>query len=239
MKGTALAAGLLLFGACARAGTAATADPSLADSVRELARQGAAGIASAHAGIASGRVEVELGRLDPRLRLAPCDRIEPHLPPGTRLWGRSRIGLRCAAGATRWNVYVPVVVKVFGRAVAARTALAAGTTLAASDLTEGTEVDFAAERGTPIGEASALVGRRLMRDLPAGAAVRDSHLEPRRWFGAGESVRIVAAGSGWQIAGEGVALGPGLEGTIVRVRTDSGRIVSGRAAGPRTIEVSL
>lgn len=34
----------------------------------------------------------------------------PILPPGTRLWGRSRIGLRCLEGATRWNVLLPVTV---------------------------------------------------------------------------------------------------------------------------------
>ena len=34
-----------------------------------------------------------MGSLDPRLKLAPCNQVEPHLPAGTRLWGRSRIGL--------------------------------------------------------------------------------------------------------------------------------------------------
>ena len=33
------------------------------------------------------RVEIEPGRLDPRLRLAPCERIEPYLPPR-----RARLG---------------------------------------------------------------------------------------------------------------------------------------------------
>jgi flagella basal body P-ring formation protein FlgA len=232
MRQAALAVALMLLGAWARAGGTAELDASLATEVRELARQGAGAPAAA-------RVEVEVGRLDPRLRLAPCDRVEPYLPPGMRLWGRSRIGLRCAAGTKRWNVYLPVIVKVFGRAVAARTALAAGTTLAAHDLAEGAEVDLAAERGSPIGQVSALIGRTVARDVPAGAALRAAHLVPRRWFGAGESVRIVAAGPGWQIAGAGVALAPGLEGAIVRVRTESGRIVSGRAAGPGRIEVAL
>jgi flagella basal body P-ring formation protein FlgA len=52
-------------------------------------------------------------------------------------------------------------------------------------------------------------------------------------------VRIVAAGRGWRIHGEGQALAPGLEGQPVRVRTDSGRIVSGVAVGEREVEVAL
>ena len=53
------------------------------------------------------RMEVEVGALDERLRLAPCARVEPYLPAGARLWGRSRLGLRCLEGATRWNVFCP------------------------------------------------------------------------------------------------------------------------------------
>ena len=38
------------------------------------------------------RVEIEVGKLDPRLHLKPCDHLEPFLAPGARLWGRSHIG---------------------------------------------------------------------------------------------------------------------------------------------------
>ena len=65
----------------------------------------------------AARVEVVVGQLDPRLHLAPCERIEPYLPPNVRLWGKSRIGLRCTQGRTAWNVYLPIIVKVWGRAL--------------------------------------------------------------------------------------------------------------------------
>ena len=52
-------------------------------------------------------------------------------------------------------------------------------------------------------------------------------------------MRVVAGGSGWRIHGEGQALNPGLEGQTVRVRTESGRIVNGIAAGERMVEVPL
>ena len=52
-------------------------------------------------------------------------------------------------------------------------------------------------------------------------------------------VRIVAAGRGWRIHGEGQALNPGVEGQAVRVRTESGRIVSGMAVAERQVEVAL
>ena len=58
------------------------------------------------------RIEIEPGQLDPRLKLTPCRRIEPYLPTGSTAWGRTRVGLRCLQGPTRWNVYLPVTVRV-------------------------------------------------------------------------------------------------------------------------------
>ncbi len=80
-------------------------------------------------GAAPLRAEVVVGSLDTRLRLAPCQKVEPHLPAGTRLWGRSRIGLRCVDGPTRWNVFVPVTVKAWGPAWVLKKAVASGATL--------------------------------------------------------------------------------------------------------------
>ena len=48
------------------------------------------------------RVDVRIGQLDPRLKLAPCATVQPYLPVGMKLWGNARIGLRCAdAGVAR------------------------------------------------------------------------------------------------------------------------------------------
>ena len=74
------------------------------------------------------RVEIELGALDPRLKLAPCAHITPYLPPHARLWGATRIGVRCDEGA-RWSVYLPVRIKVFARASTITQDLPAGTVL--------------------------------------------------------------------------------------------------------------
>jgi flagella basal body P-ring formation protein FlgA len=211
---------------------AETVDAALAQRVEALARQASA---QAAPGL---RVEVQVGRLDPRLKLAPCAQVQPYLPPGTRLWGAARIGLRCIDGATRWNVFLPVTVSVFGPGLVAAGPLAAGSTLTAQDLVTA-EVDFAARPGGVLTEAPLLVGRTLARALPAGAPLRAADLRARQWFAAGDTVRIVAAGRGWRIHGEGQALNPGVEGLPVRVRTDSGRIVSGMAVAERQVEVAL
>jgi len=231
--GALLTLALVIGTAVAAEGTSAALDAPLAEQVQQLARD--AGQRTQAPGV---RVDVEVGQLDPRLHLAPCRRIQPYLPAGSRAWGKTRVGLRCVDGPTPWNVFLPVTVKVFGRALVAAGPLPAGATLAAADLREA-EVDLAAAPGPAIGQAGAAVGRTLARPLAAGDTVRQTHLKARQYFAAGDTVQLLAVGRGYQVSGEGQAMSPGLEGQAVRVRTESGRIVSGQAVAERRVEIAL
>lgn len=225
--------------------TLAGLDPSLPARVEQLARQSAVrlvaddapGPARTATETRTGpRVEVELGALDPRLSLAPCQRVAPYLAPGLPAWGRTRIGLRCEQGDKLWNVTLPVTIKVWVRSLVTTDALPAGTTLQAGQLMLA-EVDAAAATGSLISDASAAAGRELRRPLAAGSALRLPDLKARQWFAAGETVRVLARGTGWQIAAEGQALGPGIEGQTLRVRMESGRMVQARPIAERQVEV--
>lgn len=182
------------------------------------------------------KVEVVVGQLDPRLRLAPCERVEPYLPAGVRLWGKVRIGLRCVQGPSNWNVYLPVTVKVFGRALVVPNGAAAGATLAAQDLVEA-DVDLAEEFTPAVADRSLAEGRVLAATLRPGQTLRQGHLKIRQWFQAGETVKIVVAGNGFALESEGQALSNGVEGQPARVRLENGRVVSGSPAGDRRVQV--
>lgn len=184
------------------------------------------------------RVEVELGRLDPRLRLAACARIEPYLPAGVRPWGRSRVGLRCADGVTRWNVFLPVQVRVLASAPVLREPLPAGTEITLDHLVDA-EVDWAASAQPPLTDMERIVGRQLSRPLAAGEALRGNDLQRPVWFDAGDTVKVVALGPGYEVSAQGQAMGRGIDGQTVRVRTASGRIVSGTAVAERRVEMPL
>jgi flagella basal body P-ring formation protein FlgA len=203
----------------------------LVDQVRSLALDKAAAPAAA-------RVEVVVGQLDPRLHLAPCERIEPYLPANVRLWGKSRIGLRCTQGRTAWNVYLPIVVKVWGRALVVPAGAAAGSVLAGADLEEA-EVDLAEEFTAPFFDRKLVVGRTLAQALRPGQAVRQAHIKSRQWFAAGETVKVVAVGEGFALEGVGQALTNGIEGQPAKVRTESGRIVTGVPTADRRLELTL
>jgi flagella basal body P-ring formation protein FlgA len=192
--------------------------------------------ASAHMP-AGTRVEVEVGTLDPRLKLAACARITPYLPTGARLWGRTQVGLRCVEGA-RWNVFLPVTVKVYAKAWTVNQPLALGAVLAAEHL-QLDEVDIAAEPSPVVHQVQAAIGRSLARALRPGQVLREADLKARQWFAAGDTVRIVSVGSGFSISAEGQALAPGIDGQAIKVRTEGGRVITGRAVATRRVEVLL
>jgi flagella basal body P-ring formation protein FlgA len=197
-----------------------------------LARQAAAARAPAGA-----RIEAEALPLDPRLHLAPCARVLPQLQAGAPAWGRTHVGLRCTEGA-RWNVSLPVQVRVHAPAWVARSALPAGTRLA-QDLLARADVEWSAAALPPLAQVHELIGRVLVRPLAAGQAPRAADLQARQWFASGERVRLVAQGSGFSISTDGEALNAGIEGQPVRVRMDSGRIVVGRAVAQGRVELAL
>ncbi|MDP1900679.1 MAG: flagellar basal body P-ring formation chaperone FlgA [Rubrivivax sp.] len=189
------------------------------------------------------RVEVEPGRLDARLTLAPCARIEPYLPSGVPAWGRTRVGLRCTEGAKRWNVFLPVAVQVWAPARVTAAALPAGARLSESQLSLAV-VDWAAASTPPVGPNEDLAGRTLARAVASGQPLRAADVQPRQWFALGDHVRIQASGSGFSIVAEGRALATGVEGQAVRVRvlterSDGGPVLVAWPVGDHRVEVSL
>ena len=213
-----------------------TPDNALLQQVETMARNGAA---AATAEQAKGvRVEVKVGRLDPRLKLAPCQHIDTYLPPGLPVWGATRMGLRCTQGPKLWNVSIALQVSVWAQATVLKAALPAGTVLDAGQLGQA-EVDIAAAPGAAVADPMLAVGRTLGRSLAAGATLRQTDLKARQFFAAGETVRVTALGPGWQVVTEGQAVGAGIEGQTVHVRTEGGRLLNARPTGDRQVEVAL
>ena len=184
------------------------------------------------------RMEVEVGALDSRLRLAPCERVEPYLPTGTRLWGRARLGLRCVQGATRWNVFLPITVRAFGPAWVLATPVAAGGVLTAADAVQA-EVDWAAEPAAIVAQQDDWVGQSAARALAPGQTLRQGMVRAPELFKAGAPVRVVAQGPGYAVTSSGQALTAGAAGRNVRIRMSNGRIIGGIVQDDGTIQAAL
>ena len=184
------------------------------------------------------RMEVALGELDRRLRLAPCTRVEPYIPVGTRLWGKSRLGIRCLDGSVRWNVFLPVTIKAYGPAWVIKGDVAAGATLILNDAIQA-DVDWAQESSPIVANSFQWVGQVASRALTTGQALRQSMVKPAQVFQAGAQVRVIAQGAGFQITSDGQVLSAGMVGQPVRVRMGNGRVMTGVVLDGHTVKLDL
>lgn len=184
------------------------------------------------------RMEVAVGELDTRLRLAPCARVEPYLPVGTRLWGKSRIGLRCLEGESKWNVFLPVTIHAYGPAWVIKGNVLPGAVLNEGDAMEA-EVDWAEETSPVVGRQSHWLGQVATRSLGTGQVLRQGLIKPATVFQAGAQVRVIAQGPGFQITSAGQALSAGIVGQSARVKMDNGRVMSGVVLDNRTVKLEI
>ena len=176
--------------------------------------------------------------VDARIHLAPCARVEVYLPPGSRLWGSTRVGARCQEGAVRWNVSLPATVRVLGPAWVLRRDVALGAALSDADV-EISEVDWAADSSPVLSGPSAWQGQQALRPLVAGTVLRQSTVRAVQVFQAGAEVTVLVDGGGFQISAAGWSLTPGVIGQPARVKLDSGRILTVKVLDGRTVRADI
>ncbi len=184
------------------------------------------------------RPRIVVGRLDSRLKLAPCARVEPYVPTGTRLWGQTRIGLRCTQGPVAWNVFLPVQVQVWGPAWVLKRPVAAGETLDATHA-ELTEVDWTAFRDGVLVRPQDWQGLQTARSLGAGQVLRPSVVRAPQVFDAGQTVRLRLSGPGFELTATAEAMTAGRVGETVRVRLPNRRVLLGTVVDGQTVAVAL
>jgi flagella basal body P-ring formation protein FlgA len=211
----------------------AWASPALQETVRmHVLRE-----AATAAGGTQSRIDVVVGDVDSRLQLAPCIRSEVFLPAGSRFWGRGFAGVRCVEGAA-WSINLPVTVRVFGPALVAARALTAGAGVQADDVRVA-EVEWTREAQGVVTAAAQLDQRVLSRPVASGQPIPLTALRAQQAVGQGEPVRLIGRGNGFSISAEAIALASATAGQSVRVRTESGRILTGTARTGRLVEVQF
>jgi flagella basal body P-ring formation protein FlgA len=226
--------GLILCTGLAQAQT--VGEPNFQAMAQDWLRNATASVQPA--GPSALRLEVKVGNLDSRLKLAPCGNVEPYLPPGSKLWGRTRVDLRCIDGISRWNVSLPVTVNAYGNAWVIRDFVASGAVIAEGDVVEE-EVNWAEESSPVIRDKKLWVGQIATRQLSTGQTLRQNMVRPAQVFQAGAPIRVVAQGPGFQISSDAQALTAGVIGQVARVKMENGRISSGTVLDIKTVKIDL
>lgn len=187
----------------------------------------------------AGRHEVQINRLDPRLRLPLCAQpLTTTLESPAEPIGRVTLRVRCEGDAP-WTVFVPGQVRLYREVVIANRPLKRDNLL--------TEMDIVlAERDVGLlnqGYLTALrqaFGKKLTRSLLPDQVLAPNHVQLAEAIRKGDYVVISARSGGISVRMPGEALSDGTLGKQISVRNQrSNRVIRARVVGPGQVEVAM
>jgi flagella basal body P-ring formation protein FlgA len=181
-----------------------------------------------------GQISSQIGRIDSRLNLPECAAPEVFIPKGSRLWGKSSVGVRCTSPV--WSLFVQVEVRVLGEYIVTSHPLSAGQLPSPEHLTT-IKGDLTSLPPGIVTDMAQIAGQTLNTSLPAGVPVRLDALKKQVIIQPGQAVRLAAGGAGFRVSSEARAIVGGSEGQVVQVRTMNGQQVSGIARAGGVVEV--
>lgn len=181
------------------------------------------------------RPEVSVGAIDPRLNLTACSNLTLSLPAGSQLWGSGNLQAQCSAPAS-WGLYLTYKITLRGPALLAKRPYIAGERPLPADFARG-EVEYTGDPGRYPRSAAELGNATLTRPLAKNQAVTVDILRVPAIIKAGQRVRILVDGQGFQISQEGIAQGQAGVGDTLRLKTPSGRMVQGIVHPDGTVHI--
>ncbi|SNX59172.1 flagella basal body P-ring formation protein FlgA [Nitrosomonas ureae] len=183
-----------------------------------------------------GHVTVNISQIDRHLVLPECPQLEPFIPVGNRLWGKTSIGVRCNSGIATWTIYVQAEINVMSNVLHTARPIATGQIITNEDIAPQNTNLTQLPEGI-LTDASLIVGKVAATNLPAGQPLRPQMLRAPYVILRGQTVSLVVQGRGFNIQSEGQALADAADGQVIQVRNKSGRIVSGLARPNSIVEI--
>lgn len=183
-----------------------------------------------------GKIGISVRPTFPR-GLAACTTLEPFMPTGARLWGRTTVGVRCA-GAKPWTLYLQAQISIEATYFLAARQIEPGSVVTAQDLL-ARDGDLSNLPRAVITDPSQAVGSTALSRISAGMPLRQDLLKSASAVTIGQTVRVVAQGQGFAISSEGSAMNNASPGQQVRVKMAGGQVISGIVKDGATVQVQM
>jgi flagellar basal body P-ring formation protein FlgA len=170
-------------------------------------------------------------------RIVPvCSKPVARLNSG-RIWGATTILLTCPESTT-WKSYAQIHIEVSGQyPVAARTLLP-GQSLNVEDI-GGTYGALTSLNRSSILNNQMLLGMTVTNRIEIGQPFRSDNVRAPVVIQPGQIVRIQIKGAGFSIAGEGRAIGQGVLGQSLAVKTSNGQTLNAIVRSHDLVEVNM
>lgn len=184
-------------------------------------------------------IQINVGRLDPRLTLHRCEMplVAFHQGYETRQ-GRSTVGVRCTDHKP-WSLYVPITIKNFKSVVILKQTAARNTVI--------TEAEISLEKmninrlsSGYFSDINQVKGKILTQSLSKGAVLTNNHIKLPMAINRGQLVTLIAKNSVIEVRAEGKAMSKGAIGERIKVKNmKTKRIVEGVIIDKHLINVNL
>lgn len=181
-----------------------------------------------------GKATITMGQLDAN-KLPPCSALEAFTPQGSKIVGRTHIGVRCLS-PNSWSVLVPAQIAVAGNYVTTSRPLIAGQLIGESDLVI-LSGDVSHLPAGVASDPSGVVGKTLRNSLGAGQTIRFDQLVAPIVIRQGQTVRVISKGSGFSVSAEGKAVNNATLGQPAQIRMNSGQTITGTARADGSVEI--
>ncbi|MFF7106888.1 flagellar basal body P-ring formation chaperone FlgA [Pseudomonas sichuanensis] len=185
-----------------------------------------------------GRYEIQVNRLDPRLRMPLCSQqLDASLESPTPL-GRVTVKVRCD-GTAPWTIFVPAQVRLLRDVVVMTRPLKRESVVGEGDIALR-ERDVGTLGQGYLTQMDQAVGMKLLRPTVVDQVLTQQHLEQAEVVRKGDHVVIVARSGTLSVRMPGEALSKGGLQEQIRVRNlNSKRVVKARVTGPGQVEVAM
>jgi flagella basal body P-ring formation protein FlgA len=173
------------------------------------------------------RIDINVGSLDPRLKLASCEHpIVYTIQDQTGLGGNINVRAQCKVGQP-WSVHVPAQVAIYRQIPLAQRDIARGEQISQDHITTGL-VNISSIRQTFLPDENTIIGKEAKRNISMGEPFKTSLLDAPTAVRRGEMVTLESMAGSIKVSSTGTALADGRVGQSIRVRNNSSeRIISG------------
>lgn len=185
------------------------------------------------------RTAIDVGRLDPRLRLSKCaSPLQSRHLNENRRGANTTVVVSCV-GDKPWTVYVPVKVSRSVLVAVLQTPVGRSQTIQKEHI-KFIDYDVSRLSNGFYNTAEAIIGRQARRNLIAGAVITPNDLLASRLISRGQRVTIITSNSAFSVRMPGKALADAAKGEIVKVENlSSRRTVEGIAINSSTVQITM
>lgn len=185
-----------------------------------------------------GRHEIQVRQLDPRMRMAHCDKDLTASLESARPVGRVSVRVRCE-GSTPWTVFVPAQVNLYREVVTAIRPLKRDVILSDMDVVLR-ERDISTLGLGYMTDLNQALGQKLVRPAVVDQVLSPNFLEQPAMVRKGDHVVIIARSSSLAVRMPGEALSDGGFNEQIRVRNlNSNKVIKAQITAPGQVEVAM